>query len=1333
MSVVFCLLTFRVSADYIPPDGTQNLLDFLSPVFLAGSPSITSFESPQADAINPAISGANQRVAFDFSYIALADLTGGEGWGGHIVNLGQSIPTRVGVFTWSGHFLTSTLSSADLGTFGTARFSFAKDLYPNFLIGTGIRFGIGSNDVFDWALSADMGFLHFLQSSVLPNLRWGVVLRDFGKGFDAATDKTAYPAPFTLATGIGFSFIRNATIDLSFSADLSFPSFQNIRADLGLGLKLFDFVTLQVSSAYDLQELINAEITAGSFIPSFGLSFVFKTDIKKDSDFLGLAQRGWGQNEVKAQTAAAPLHQGIWGFGLGVNVPLGSIDSLAPEIVLTYDKPEYISPNLDGISDYLSVPISITDQRYVRGYAFSVANSDGEVVRRIQNKDERPENIGFRSVIDRLGFVDRGIEIPDVIRWDGNDNSGTLLRDGEYRFAVEAWDDNGNSRVTEQQTVFVDSTPPWIEVSQTNFSDAIFSPNNDGNKDTFTIEHTGSTEDIWFVEIKGDSGTVMSDSWNGSPPVSFSWDGKDESGALAPDGIYRYIISSTDRGGNSISATVDNIILNTESTPIDVAIGFSHFSPNGDGRKDEMELSLRVPVVSGLTSWVVEIIDSAGTTVRTFSGNDDVPETVWFDGIADSGISIAEQEYRAKLTAFYLNGNSPSDVSPRFVVDLTPPDAFVTADLSVFSPNADGNQDVISFFQESSIEDAWKGRIMDTGGRILQEYSWLGAIPDKIFWDGHESSGLIARDGTYAYFVETEDKAGNRGQSASVSFVLNTEKTSVFLSRKLDSFSPNSDGSKDIQVFFPQITNTSGIVSFALRIYSENEVLYRTFTGRAKLDDSYVWQGLSDAGVHAPDGIYFGQLEIQYANGNKPTANTRSFSIDTSVPNVQLRADKQLFSPNGDGNRDTVTFISESSEEELWEARVVDDRDVVLRRVFWKGYTSSFVWDGTDEAGNGVVDGLYYFEISTEDAAGNRYLARTEPVLIDTRPTTIFVTADRKYFSPNGDGVSEAITFNTIANVQDGVEMWRFAITDAEGVVIRSFFEQRLPQKIVWDGRDEKGTITEGIYTAEYSVSYKNGNTPVAKSTRFGIDVSAPETTVRIDPKPFSPDNDGVDDELKIELDIKDSSDIGIWHLIILDQKNREFKNFSGMGKPSRNIIWDGKSNNGELVLAAETYSYVFEIEDELGNAGEARGEIPVDVLVFRDGNRLKIRISNITFEPNSPSLASSDTEALEKNDWILKRIAEILDKYSSYFIRIEGHAVSIYWDDSEKADLEQQEVLIPLSESRAQTVMEDLILRGISEDRLSVVGVGGAAPIVPHGDVENRWKNRRVEFILLK
>jgi outer membrane protein OmpA-like peptidoglycan-associated protein len=170
-------------------------------------------------------------------------------------------------------------------------------------------------------------------------------------------------------------------------------------------------------------------------------------------------------------------------------------------------------------------------------------------------------------------------------------------------------------------------------------------------------------------------------------------------------------------------------------------------------------------------------------------------------------------------------------------------------------------------------------------------------------------------------------------------------------------------------------------------------------------------------------------------------------------------------------------------------------------------------------------------------------------------------------------------------------------------------------------------------------------------------------------------------------------------------------------------------------VQSAEDYPYTLTIEDELGNSGTVSGVIPVDVLVVREDGKLKIRISSINFMPNSAELVSQqqDQELYRKNMRVLEMLAEKLKKYRRYDIRLEGHAVSVYWDNPERAAREEEEELKPLSLARAKTVKEALDERGIAPGRMSTVGLGGTQPIVPHGDLENRWKNRRVEFILLK
>jgi outer membrane protein OmpA-like peptidoglycan-associated protein len=63
----------------------------------------------------------------------------------------------------------------------------------------------------------------------------------------------------------------------------------------------------------------------------------------------------------------------------------------------------------------------------------------------------------------------------------------------------------------------------------------------------------------------------------------------------------------------------------------------------------------------------------------------------------------------------------------------------------------------------------------------------------------------------------------------------------------------------------------------------------------------------------------------------------------------------------------------------------------------------------------------------------------------------------------------------------------------------------------------------------------------------------------------------------------------------------------------------------------------------------------------------------------------------------------------------------------------EEKNELQPLSDARAKTVLNMLVEFGVNRARLSSIGMGGTQPVVKYEDRDNWWKNRRVEFILIK
>jgi len=143
---------------------------------------------------------------------------------------------------------------------------------------------------------------------------------------------------------------------------------------------------------------------------------------------------------------------------------------------------------------------------------------------------------------------------------------------------------------------------------------------------------------------------------------------------------------------------------------------------------------------------------------------------------------------------------------------------------------------------------------------------------------------------------------------------------------------------------------------------------------------------------------------------------------------------------------------------------------------------------------------------------------------------------------------------------------------------------------------------------------------------------------------------------------------------------------------------------------------------------------VTADILVDKlaDG-RYKIVISSIQFAGYSSDVFKVTQPLLAKNLFVLQRLASVLNKLPGYRIGLEGYAVAEYSTDPKNAEWEQTNQLLPLSLDRAVEVKTALVLLGVDDGRFSVQGFGALRPLVPNTDLENRWKNRRVEFYLDK
>ena len=1033
---------------------------------------------------------------------------------------------------------------------------------------------------------------------------------------------------------------------------------------------------------------------------------------------------------------------------------------MAAVLVSAVADTKYISPNSDGVQDELVIPLKISDKRYVQAWSLVIMDSQHNVVRTIENKIARPSKMTFKAFFKQLFTPKQGVAIPDTITWNGAMNNGETAPDGTYYYYITATDDNGNSGKTKEYEVVIDTVAPDVELAQP--SDKIFG---EGAKAALKIKQTGSVEDEWVGKFRSADGTVVRTvKWVNAEPAEFQWKGTDDQDAQVFDGVYSYEISATDRAGNtSLPASITNIIYSAEKPATNLYVkGSRYFSPNTDSKTSNVALDLTIPVPeekSGnkLVEWAVTVKDKAGKAVRTYNqtnSGDIPPSSIIFDGKDDSGKQLKDGEYQAVVTAKYLNGYEPDPISsPVLVLDTDKPAAQIVASEKVFGAGA---KDSVKFSimpvpSSGSTVPSWKGEIQSSDGKVVNSYDFGEYPPEEVVWNGISSDGTIAEKGQYRFVLSGTDLAGNTGVSQTTELVtFDTTEAQLLLAVSDTAFSPNGNKVKDTITFTP-VTATKDVVSYDFSIKNKAGKVVYTVKESKKLPVNFVWDGKDDSKILCSDGMYFAQLSVLAANGSTASASTQNFELDTLAPNLTAETPWSFFAPSGNGAQKNIPVtIKECSAEKLWVAEVRDAKDKAVKKFSWNGSKESFAWDGTDESGNLAANGKYNIVIFSTDDAGNSFSTELKGITLDNRETKAYITAEYEGISPNNDGYLDTQKFEIRTSVADNIKSWNFDVRKEDGTSVYALSEKdsaNLPAAINWNGAGKDGLACEGTFTGTLEVVYNNGNKVSAVSSPFICTATAPKLTVKTAPEYFSPDNDGVDDDLYIKLAGSTKAKIKNWSFVIKDPKGKDFWKTSGKSQITERIIWDGLSNlqkdvngNAERVQSAMDYPYEFTVTDNLGMTSTVKGVIPVDVLVIRDGNLLKMAVPSIIFESDAANFqtanAKLDADKVSNNIKVLNRIADILKKFKDYKVTIVGHANKITDNPEEETvdNLAQWgRASMPLSKERADAIKVYLTKRGVNAAALSTEGMGGTKPVVNPKDKDNNWKNRRVEFILQK
>ena len=387
---------------------------------------------------------------------------------------------------------------------------------------------------------------------------------------------------------------------------------------------------------------------------------------------------------------------------------------------------------------------------------------------------------------------------------------------------------------------------------------------------------------------------------------------------------------------------------------------------------------------------------------------------------------------------------------------------------------------------------------------------------------------------------------------------------------------------------------------------------------------------------------------------------------------------------------------------------------------------------------------------ATPATAGTTGTPAAAPTVVDASS----VTAGDTGFSPLAQAPHNFLSFALHFAHPDQVVQWTVDFVGAGGTVVHTVKGQapRLPPNLTWDGNDDTGKqAPEGTYQARLSVDYgTNGGVQASESASFLLDITPPSGTIAASPQPYEPGDPNIMvDPPKVTFAVTivpGAAPVASWRLAVIHPDGRRFMDFISEDHKDNQVAWNGRAQNNASLEAGITYNVEAQVFDRYGNVGTLKGSLTVGkavvashhvdagtsnevapVTVSVDGQL--VAATQIYFPAYSADLSKVGPAKKEPNEKALDALATALKAASGTKIKVVGHANKVFWQDQTKGDREQKSTLIPLSTARAQAVRDALVARGIDPKLFDVTGVGAEGNLAPYGDVENNWKNRRVEF----
>ena len=181
------------------------------------------------------------------------------------------------------------------------------------------------------------------------------------------------------------------------------------------------------------------------------------------------------------------------------------------------------------------------------------------------------------------------------------------------------------------------------------------------------------------------------------------------------------------------------------------------------------------------------------------------------------------------------------------------------------------------------------------------------------------------------------------------------------------------------------LTNVPANIDASIYLYnaSQQQIAYKYSGGNGN--------SISLQATLSATGDYYLLVIDNGNNASSPSPYYLNIKIDTLVfGNISVTP--SIFSPNGDNQKDTTNISANIDTSSDWKITINNASGVLKRTFVGTGTDINQVWEGKDQSGVVVADGVYTCILSATDPAGDTGTASTQ-ITVDTIGPNIIITS----------------------------------------------------------------------------------------------------------------------------------------------------------------------------------------------------------------------------------------------------------------------------------------------------------------------------------------------------